>query len=357
MTAGSPVAERRVVGDARALQVPLTRIGRYVERLLAEMPAGMIGVARPSSPVEAAGLTIKKLRPDTWNVIWNELCLRRELRKSDAFWSTVGHVPWRWPTRRGRDCRVVATIHDVIHRTDPKSLTVQRRLDLENSVHVAVRKADILSTTCAFVSEQLRDHYGRAADLIVPPAATVGVATESQAAAMRDRLAANEPTVERWVLTVGQEVERKNLVRLADAVATLPGVGLVVAGPPADPAVGAALEARRGSTPVVRLGYTDAEQLAALYAVADALAFVSLLEGYGMPLLDARALGVRLVVSDARPLPDHTGAHAVVVDGLSVDAIAAGLRQSLDAPPPPREELATWRDGAQSLSAALGFVS
>jgi glycosyltransferase involved in cell wall biosynthesis len=347
-----PVADPRVVVDARALQVPLTGIGRYVERLLAEMPAGMTGVARPSSPVEPSGLTIKELRPDTWNVVWNELCLRRELRDADAFWSTVGHVPWR----RLRDCRVVATIHDVIHRTDPKSMTVQRRLDLENSVHVSVRKADILSTTCAFVSEQLRDHYGRPADLIVPPAPTVGAATESQVAAMRERLASSEPTVERWVLTVGQEVERKNFVRLADAVAALPGVGLVVAGPPADPAVGAALDARRSSAPVVRLGYTDADELAALYAVADVLAFVSLLEGYGMPLLDARALGVRLLVSDARPLPDHAGAHAAVVDGLSVDAITAGLRRSLDAAPPLAEELPTWRDGAQALSAALGFA-
>src|SRR3954454_941278 len=105
MTACSRVADRRVVVDARALQVPLTGIGRYVERLLAEMPAGMIGVARPSSPVEPAGLTIKELRPDTWNVVWNEISLRRELRKADAFWSTVGHVPWRRLTRGGSNTR------------------------------------------------------------------------------------------------------------------------------------------------------------------------------------------------------------------------------------------------------------
>src|SRR3954453_20238862 len=94
----------RVVVDARALQLPLTGIGRYVERLLAELPTGMIGVARPSSPVQASGLNIRELRPDAWNVVWNEISLRRALAGADAFWSTVGHVPWRKPKR----CRVVA---------------------------------------------------------------------------------------------------------------------------------------------------------------------------------------------------------------------------------------------------------
>jgi glycosyltransferase involved in cell wall biosynthesis len=345
------MADRRVIVDARALQMPLTGIGRYVERLLAEMPAGMVGVARPSSPVEPAGLTIRQLRPDAWNVVWNELCLRRELKAADAFWSTVGHVPWRRPKR----CHIVATIHDVIHRTDPQSMTLQRRLDLENSVRVSVRKADVLSTTGEFVSEQLQRFYGRRADLIVPPAPTVVAASDAQIASMRGRLNGADPHVDRWVLAVGQEVARKNFVRLADAVATIPGVGLVVAGPPADPAVAQALEARAALTPLVRLGYTDADELAALYAVVDALAFVSVLEGYGMPLLDARALGVRLVVSDARPLPDHAGAGAVVVNGLSVESIAAGLRQALDAPAPPPERLPTWRDSGQKLSAALGL--
>jgi glycosyltransferase involved in cell wall biosynthesis len=310
----------------------------------------MVGVARASSPVEAAGLTIRELRPDTWNVVWNETCLRRELKAADAFWSTVGHVPWRRPKR----CRIVATIHDVIHRTDPKSMSLQRRLDLENSVHVSVRKADVLSTTCAFVSEQLREFYGRKADLIVPPAPTITRATQTAADAMRERLATVNPAVRRWVLAVGQEVPRKRFVQLADAVARLPEVGLVISGPPVDPTVAAELEARRTTAPLVRLGYTSPEELAALYAAVDALAFISALEGYGMPLLDARALGVRLVVSDARPLPDHAGEHAVVVDGSSVDSIAEGLRRALDAPEPPAEQLPTWHDSAQSLRAALG---
>jgi glycosyltransferase involved in cell wall biosynthesis len=344
--------DHRVVVDARALQVPLTGIGRYVERLLGEMPAGMVGVARPSSPVDAAGLTIHELRPDTWNVVWNETCLRRELKNANAFWSTVGHVPWRKP----KHCRVVATIHDVIHHTDPQSMALQRRLDLENSVHVSARNAEVLSTTCEFVSRQLHDLYGRRADLIVPPAPTIGTATAQQAEAMRERLRTALPGVDRFVFTVGQEVQRKNFLRLADAIATLPGVGLIVAGPAADPAVATALDARQTATPLVRLGYTDADELAALYAAADALAFVSLLEGYGMPLLDARALGLRLIVSDARPLPDHAGDHAVVVDGTSVESIAAGVQRSLDEPRPAPERLPTWRQSAQLLSAALGFA-
>jgi glycosyltransferase involved in cell wall biosynthesis len=344
-------AGHRVVVDARSLQIPLTGVGRYVERLLAGLPAGLIGVARPSWPVEPHGLSVHQLRPDAWNVIWNELRLSPFLRDADAYWTPSGYVPWTRPKR----CTVVSTIHDVMHHTNRQGLSLQRRLDLENSVHASVRRADVLSTTCQFVSDELAQHYGRHADLIVPPAPTVAQATSAATTAMRDRLAAACPDVTRWVLAVGQEIERKNMVRIADAVATLPGVGLVVAGPHTDPAVGAALDARARAAPLVRLGYTTGDELAAAYAVADVLAFVSLQEGYGMPLLDARSLGLRLVVSDIAPLPAHAGASAVVVDGLSVDAIASGLRRSLDNPPPAPETLPSWSDGARQLGAALGL--
>jgi glycosyltransferase involved in cell wall biosynthesis len=341
----------RVVVDARALQVPLTGIGRYVEALLEHMPAGMIGVARPSSPVEAFSLSVRNLRPDVWNVVWNDLCLRRVLRNADAFWSPVGHVPWMKPKR----CLTVATIHDITCRTHPETMTLQRRLDLENSNRVSARRAEVLSTTCQFVSDQLKHYYGRAADLLLPPAPTLSAARQPAVDAMRERFAAAHPGVRQWVLGVGQEIPRKNFVLLADAVASLPGVGLVIAGPPADVAVAEALEARKASTPLIRLGYTERDELAAVYGAIDLLAFVSTFEAYGMPVLDARALGVRLVVSDVRPLVDHSGPNAVVVDLNDVDAMAVGIKRALDGPPPTPEPLPTWADSARFLCSALGL--
>ncbi|MFL6238329.1 MAG: glycosyltransferase family 4 protein [Actinomycetes bacterium] len=343
----------RVVVDARALQLPMTGIGHYVSRLLRELPPGMTGVARPSAPVEPAGLAVRQLRPDLWNVLWNDVCVRRALRDADAFWATVGYVPWR----RTPGCRIVATIHDVIHHTNPVGLSVQRRLDLENAVRASVRRADILTTTGQHVSEQLAAHYGRAADLFIEPAPTIVAATAEAATAMRARLAAAHPQVERWVLAVGTEIARKNFVRIAEAVATVPGAGLVIAGPPGDASVGEALQALAARAPIVRLGYTDNADLAALYAGTDVLAYVSLLEGYGMPLLDARAVGQRIVVSAEAPLPEHAGPSATVVDAHSVESIAAGIKRCLDAPPPPPEQLPTWADSAAKLRTALGLPS
>jgi glycosyltransferase involved in cell wall biosynthesis len=345
--------ERRVVVDARALQYPVTGIGRYVESLLDWLPPGMTGAARPSAPVEPYGLRVRQMRPDLWNVLWNEVCLNRLLREADAYWSTVGYVPWTRPKR----CHVVTTIHDVMHRTHPRSMNLHRRLDMENAVLASVRRADVLTTTCRFVSEQLKERYGRAADVLVPPAPSVVPTTAAAADRMRARLAEGRPEVRQWVLTVGQEIPRKNFVRLADGVAQLPGVGLVIAGPPVDHNVGAELASRVDSTPLLRLGYTSSDDLAALYAAVDVVAFVSLLEGYGMPLLDARSLGVRLLVSDIPPLPEHAGAHAVVCDALSPDAIARGLRTALDSGRPPAERLNSWADSAAALADALGVRS
>jgi alpha-1,3-rhamnosyl/mannosyltransferase len=244
---------------------------------------------------------------------------------------------------------VVSTVHDVFHHTHPGDFSRQQRLDLGNAMRATVRRADVIAVTCRHVSAELRRCYGRSADVIVSPAPTVPQPEPAAVDALRAQLPAQ---IERWVLFVGNVVARKNVIALADAVATLPGVGLLVVGEPADADVVAGLVGR----PDVYLeGYADQHHLAAYFAVADALALVSHVEGFGLPLLDARATGVPTVVSNRDPLPDNGGEHAVVVDPLSTTSIADGLRTALEGGPLEPETLASWTDGAAIMASVLGL--
>ena len=71
------------------------------------------------------------------------------------------------------------------------------------------------------------------------------------------------------------------------------------------------------------------DQLRALYAGAEALAYPSLREGFGLPVLEAMAQGTPVVTSHGTSTEDVAGGRAVLVDPLDVDDIAGGLREAL----------------------------
>jgi len=73
------------------------------------------------------------------------------------------------------------------------------------------------------------------------------------------------------------------------------------------------------------LGYVSDPQLEDLYQRASILAFPSLDEGFGMPILDAMARGIPVLTSNVSAMPEVAGDAALLVDPTDVDAIADGL--------------------------------
>jgi glycosyltransferase involved in cell wall biosynthesis len=123
-----------------------------------------------------------------------------------------------------------------------------------------------------------------------------------------------------FLLSVGTLEPRKNLPRLVDAYervrSSLPEPWpLVLVGPSG---WGARVKPATG---VVLTGMVTPPELSALYAMARLLAYVPLEEGFGLPPVEAMALGTPVVAS---PLPSTAGA-AFEVDPLDTDSIAGGL--------------------------------
>jgi glycosyltransferase involved in cell wall biosynthesis len=128
---------------------------------------------------------------------------------------------------------------------------------------------------------------------------------------------------------------RKHYADAAAALRYLPDdVMLLVTGKPG-PAEGAFEReiAGLGVSARVRLtGFLTGAEMAALFSSATAFVFPSLWEGFGLPLLNAFALGVPAVVSDGGALPEVAGGAALVYPAGDTEALGAHLQRLIDSP-------------------------
>jgi glycosyltransferase involved in cell wall biosynthesis len=76
-------------------------------------------------------------------------------------------------------------------------------------------------------------------------------------------------------------------------------------------------------------GYVPDADLPAIYNLAKALAFPSLYEGFGLPILEAMACGTPVLTSDCSSLPEVAGDAAVLVDPCSQESLSEGLHRIL----------------------------
>jgi glycosyltransferase involved in cell wall biosynthesis len=145
-------------------------------------------------------------------------------------------------------------------------------------------------------------------------------------AAVRARLGLERP----YFLFVGTLQPRKNYERLLQAFDRIDTEQeLVLAGAPGWQLdrLQRAMAGLRRAERVRTLGYVAEADLPAVIAGATALAYPSLYEGFGLPALEAMAIGTPVLTSNTSSLPEVVGEAGLLVDPLSVDAIADGLRR------------------------------
>jgi len=134
------------------------------------------------------------------------------------------------------------------------------------------------------------------------------------------------PLGKRTVLHIAELNPHKNLVRLVDALKGL-NVKFVRVG---------ALDDRhreileRYGIDYVQFMNVDNELLGRIYGAVDCLAFPSLVEGFGLPVVEAQACGCPVVTSNISSLPEVAGDAAILVDPYSAESIRDGINQVLN---------------------------
>jgi len=227
----------------------------------------------------------------------------------------------------GRAARVV-TIPDTVWITHPED-TLTHRL-WRAVVPLVARRADRVVAISHAAGAELRRELG------VPPAkidvVPLGYGTAAHEppmpdALLRERLSLGPGPI---VLNVGQKKPHRNLERLVEALAVVreavPDAQLVLPGPPNADAEQALrdLATRRGLDGAVTIpGFIEAPALEGLYAAAEAFVLPSLIEGFGLPVLEAMARGLPVACTPDSAPGEVAGDAGLALDPLSVDSIAA----------------------------------
>jgi glycosyltransferase involved in cell wall biosynthesis len=247
--------------------------------------------------------------------------------------------------------RSVVTLHDLHFERDPGVMGLADRVTFKLVVPRAARRADLVLAVSERTKDDAVELYGLAPERIVvtphgvDPAFAPGSGTGDGADGGADG---------RYLLFAGAIQQRKDPLAALDAAAAV-GLPLVVAGPEKEPALAAELR-RRGAD--VR-GFVPKPELAGLYRHATALVLPSRYEGFGLPVLEAMASGIPVVLADEPALREVAGDAGVYAeDGDLAAAVrrAAADRARLGSAGVARAAAFTWTRTAELTAGAYRRV-
>jgi glycosyltransferase involved in cell wall biosynthesis len=236
----------------------------------------------------------------------------------------------------GRFRRVV-TIHDLIYRRVPEAHPGLRSLGMRLLVPLAARRSDRIIAVSASTGNDIHHLLGTdpaKIDVVRSGIGTTRSESPLPAQDIRRWLGAGERPI---ALSVSAKLPHKNLMRLIEALATIPPEHrplLVLPGYPTAHELELRDRARQlGLEDDVRfLGWISAPQLEGLYATAACFVFPSLIEGFGLPILEAMARGVPVACADRGAMAEIAGEAALLFDPESKPAIAAAMLTLISEP-------------------------
>ncbi|KKQ95699.1 MAG: Glycosyl transferase group 1 [Candidatus Woesebacteria bacterium GW2011_GWB1_43_14] len=253
------------------------------------------------------------------DLVWNKLHIfpvERLIGEVDVFHSS----DWTQPPS---GAFMVTTIHDlapVMHPkwTDPKITRVhKRRL---NWVKKEVDK--IIVPSVATKNELMKLDFDNQKTIVIQEACNEMFrrSTEEQIVKIRDKYGIQG----KYILAVGSG-KRKNTNRIIlafEKVRDKLGINnLVLTGRPMD--------GQKKSEGLIFVDHAPKNELPILYSGAECLVYASLYEGFGLPILEAFAIGTPVVTSSISSMPEIAGDAAILVNPKMDSSIAGGIKRAL----------------------------
>jgi len=323
-------------------------IGRYVRDLIRALAAHdrstayrlfVAGAPRDSLP-PAPGPNFQwrptRITPRWFARLWHRLQLPLPVEtftgKVRLFHATDFTLP---PTLPGT--KTLLTVHDLSFVRAPETSTPVLKAYLDRVVPRSARRATHVLADSQATKDDLIELYGMPPEKITVLLSGVNpefkpVTDTNSLRAVRQRYQIPDNP---YIMSIGTVQPRKNYARLITALAALgpahEDVHLVIAGGRGwlDSPIFRAVYDQGLEDRVHFIGFARDEDLPALYSGAACLAYPSLYEGFGFPVLEAMACATPVVTSTISSMPEVAGDAALLVDPYSVEAIAEALGRLL----------------------------
>lgn len=218
----------------------------------------------------------------------------------------------------------VTTFHDLtllrVYNSDKNWLTFHAKQLIGRHLFKSVAKSSKqIITPTEFTKKDLIKFSG-----ISPDKVTV---TYESADVFIDKLEPYDYPFKQFILYVGQQSDYKNIKRLGDAHQILldkyPDLGLILVGKKNNSIkINEDYFTEKQYKNILFTDFISDEKRDWLYTQAEAYIFPSLMEGFGLPGLEAMGYGAPVISSNATCLPEVYGDAAVYFDPLSTDDIA-----------------------------------
>ena len=308
--------------DCRSVHTHMGGIGRAALELVRALGAEPRGhritmiVGAQAGEVSARGVHILPVEAAMIDERFEQLQLPSLLEEigADVYLNTTFSVPAVKTTQRQ-----LSIIHDVVFEDRPEYVEPNLRSYLSRWSRFAAEHADHVLTVSDHARDRIREVYAVDPSRITRvynglPMTCFDPPTDDHIAHVRAKYNLDGP----FVLYLGTVEIKKGIVELLQGFRRARDLGLgetlVLAGGRGGPPLDLEDEIRlAGCVDRVRyLGYVDEGDKKPLLKAAGVFVYPSLYEGFGIPPLEAMALGVPCVVSDQTSLPEIVGSAALV---------------------------------------------
>jgi alpha-1,3-rhamnosyl/mannosyltransferase len=265
-----------------------------------------------------------------------------------------------------KDKPIIATVMDTIPLSHPQYLRSSFRHLKSFFWRQLTRKADHIITISEFSKSEIAKHFNYPEQKISSVALGVEESyripispTEINATIQKFRLP------EKFFLAIGTLQPRKNIAALLKAHSHLPSglskeFPIVIVGRSGwdeNQEIEAAIQAASAKGECVWINYVTEFEKRCLLQRAVGMPFISLYEGFGLPIVEAFASGTPVITSNTTSMPEVAGDAALLVDPKSLDQITQalqsliedqGLRASLKEKGIARSRQYSWKNTAEA---------
>ncbi len=260
--------------------------------------------------------------------LWRSFGIAKDILKNEIelFHGLSGELP-----ASHFDAKKVVTMHDAIFMRYPQLYKSLDRKIYEKKFAEACRDSDKIIAISKQTADDIMNFFGAKADkieIIYQSCDKIFYNSPTEEQMSQAKLKYSLP--DKFILSVGTMEERKNLETIVKTLPDLPEEIFLVALGRATPYLQKVIATAKSLGVSNRIKYihnASFSDFPAIYKQAIALIYVSIFEGFGLPVLEGITAGVPVITSNLSSMPEAGGDGAILVDPYNAEEIADNVKE------------------------------